>query len=170
LSTCSCDWDKRRVTLKTLKSGGLCENVDNEWDLTSCSVLGCKLHQVTFEAAKLQQYDLHSLFKSLPSYKTEDIPEGLKIQCDDDGQAGQTGIWDVPDEIMTSIFSRLLPRDLHNLGAVCRYTRLMAVSIMPCMNLRLFPHQQAAVRWMLQRESNAGVGASTYYAIYLSDL
>lgn len=123
-------------------------------------MLGCKVHQAMSESMK-SRFDLHSLFKSLPTYKTEDRPEGLKLLRDEHVECGQTGIWDVPDEIITSILSRMLPKDLHNVAAVCRYTHMMAVPIMPCMHLRLFPHQQAAVRWMLQRENRPGVSSLT---------
>lgn len=143
---------------------------DNVWEQGGCHVLGCKVHQVLSKSMKAQ-FDLHSLFKSLPSYKTDDRPDGLKLLRDETVEGQQSGLWDVPDEIITSILNRLLPKDLHNVAAVCRYTRLMAVPIIPCMHLRLFPHQQAAVRWMLQRENRPGVGAWTYgktkYAVSL---
>lgn len=144
------------MLLMKLKSGEEIFMSDNVWEQGGCHVLGCKVHQAMSESIKAR-FDLHSLFKSLPNYKTEDRSEGLKLLRDEYVKDGQTGIWDVPDEIITSIFSRLLPKDLHNVAAVCRYTRLMAVPIMPCMHLRLFPHQQAAVRWMLQRENRPGV-------------
>ncbi|KAF2322506.1 hypothetical protein GH714_017354 [Hevea brasiliensis] len=42
-------------------------------------------------------------------------------------------------------------------AATCHHLRSLAASIMPCMKLKLFPHQEAAVEWMLQREQNAQV-------------
>jgi hypothetical protein len=70
----------------------------------------------------------------------------------------QGGLWNMPDEILTSVLGRLLPRDLHSVAAACLHTRTLAVSVMPCMTLTLFAHQQAAVRWMLQRELTPGDG------------
>jgi hypothetical protein len=158
------------MLLMKLKSGEEIIMSDNVWEQGGCHVLGCKVHQA-MPASMKARFDLHSLFKSLPTYKAEDRPEGLKLLRDELVTGGQAGIWDVPDEIITSIFSRLLPKDLHNVAAVCRYTRLMAVPIMPCMHLRLFPHQQAAVRWMLQRENRPGVSSCTHgiseYVVFL---
>lgn len=144
--------------LNLLKTGGKRVEAESLWELGNCDVLDCKMHHGSPDLAQAR-FDLHSLFKSLPSCKTEAKPVGLKIEPNDKNIALQAGIWDVPDEMVTSIFRRLLPKDLHNVAAVCRYARLMAVSIMPCMNLRLFPHQQAAVSWMLQRENKPGVSA-----------
>ncbi|KAG0579573.1 hypothetical protein KC19_4G107400 [Ceratodon purpureus] len=162
ISHLSCDWEKRRMLLTKLKSGNEIIMSENVWEQGGCHVLGCKFHQAMSESTKAR-FDLHSLFKSLATYKSEDRPEGLKLLRDEDVTGLQAGIWDVPDEIITSIFSRLLPKDLHNVAAVCRYTRLMAVPIMPCMHLQLFPHQQSAVRWMLQRENRPGVLAHPLY-------
>ena len=150
-----------------LKSGEEIIMSDNVWEQGGCHVLGCKVHQAMSETMKAR-FDLHSLFRSLPSYKTEDRPEGLKLLRGEQVTGRQAGIWDVPDEIITSVFSRLLPKDLHNVAAVCRYTRLMAVPIMPCMHLRLFPHQQAAVRWMLQRENRPRVSSCIYHKYVVS--
>lgn len=144
-----------------LKSSEEIATSDEVWEHRGCHVLGCKVHRGISESNK-SRFDLHSLFKSLPSYKSEGGPEDLKLLRDEHVTEEQTGIWDVPDEIITSIFSRLLPKDLPNVAAVSRYTRMMAVPIMPCMRLRLFPHQQAAVRWMLQRENRPGVSSLTY--------
>nr|XP_024399030.1 F-box protein At3g54460-like isoform X2 [Physcomitrium patens] len=156
LSHLSCDWEERRALLMKLSLREEIVMSDNVWEQGGCHVLGCKVHQVLSKSMKAQ-FDLHSLFKSLPSYKTDDRPDGLKLLRDETVEGQQSGLWDVPDEIITSILNRLLPKDLHNVAAVCRYTRLMAVPIIPCMHLRLFPHQQAAVRWMLQRENRPGV-------------
>ncbi|KAL6973300.1 hypothetical protein U1Q18_027480 [Sarracenia purpurea var. burkii] len=52
-----------------------------------------------------------------------------------------SGVWEVSDDVLIKILSVLGPIDL-----------VSAVSVMPCMKLKLFPHQQAAVEWMLQRE------------------
>jgi hypothetical protein len=159
LCMCSCDWDCRRGILELVKNGAEGFSVKDLWELGDCHVLDCKLH---FDAPeKSARFDLHLLFKSLPSYMTEEKLDGHKIVPSDDAASLRAGIWDVPDEILISILGRLLPKDLHNAASACRYIRLMAVLIMPCMNVCLFPHQQAAVRWMLHREQRPAVSAST---------
>lgn len=155
LGMCSCDWDCRRGILELVKNGAEGFRVKDLWELGDCHVLDCKLH---FDAPeKSARFDLHLLFKSLPSYMTEEKLDGHKIVPSDDAASLRAGIWDVPDEILISILGRLLPKDLHNAASACRYIRLMAVLIMPCMNVCLFPHQQAAVRWMLHREQRPAV-------------
>lgn len=159
LCKCSCDWNCRRGILELVKNGAEGFGVKDLWELGDCHVLDCKLH---FDAPeKSARFDLHLLFKSLPSYMTEEKLDGHKIVPSDDAASLRAGIWDLPDEILISILGRLLPKDLHNAASACRYIRLMAVLIMPCMNVCLFPHQQAAVRWMLRREQRPAVSAST---------
>eukprot|EP00249_Psilotum_nudum_P017494 c26350_g1_i1 orf=79-4755(+) len=158
LNHVSCDWDTRRKYLVAIRQGQKPDSVDYDglWNLGECEVVGCKLHFQATEETRRTRFDLHALFKSLPSlnkkenrYRATIIPGHHWDLC-----CHRSGIWDIPDELLASIFCKLLPRDLWSVASVCRHMRELAVPIMPCMNLKLFPHQQAAVQWMLQHELN----------------
>lgn len=144
----SCSWEYRRKSLthqgRKIESE-LCEDI---WNLGSCQVLGCELHTETSETTRQARFDMHAIFKALPSLKGERMFSTTIFSRN----GSEQGLWDIPDEILTSIFSRLSPRDLQSVACTCRHIRELAEYIMPCMNLKLFPHQQAAVHWMLQRE------------------
>ncbi|XP_024013488.1 F-box protein At3g54460 isoform X2 [Eutrema salsugineum] len=58
---------------------------------------------------------------------------------------------------------KLNPKDLVSIAGVCRLLRSLAFLIVPCMNLKLFPHQQAAVSWMLERERKPEVLSHPLY-------
>eukprot|EP00271_Cylindrocystis_brebissonii_P019423 TRINITY_DN5891_c0_g2_i1.p1 TRINITY_DN5891_c0_g2~~TRINITY_DN5891_c0_g2_i1.p1 ORF type:complete len:1826 (+),score=364.90 TRINITY_DN5891_c0_g2_i1:281-5479(+) len=49
--------------------------------------------------------------------------------------------------------SRLDPVSLRALELSCRHLRFLAVPIIPALKLTLYPHQRAAVRWMMEREA-----------------
>ncbi|CAK7336531.1 unnamed protein product [Dovyalis caffra] len=150
----SCDWEKRRSML--VNGGDYCKN-DNKsiWNLSDCHVLGCNLHCDVPDSSKKKCFDLHEIFKSLPSVENKEQYYSSRVKPADNCLA--SGIWDVTDDILLYIFSALGPKDVVRVAATCHHLRSLAVSIMPCMKLKLFPHQQAAVEWMLQRERNAQV-------------
>ncbi|CAM6103765.1 unnamed protein product [Calypogeia fissa] len=152
LSHLSCDWKLRESMLTKIDSNEPSSGGEDTslWDIGDCLVYGCKLHR--HQTEETNSFDLHSLFKSLPSYDRDEKPLSTIITPNSAVSPSQVGIWHMPDDILTSILGRLVPKDLHHVAAVCRHFRTLAVSVMPCMNLKLFPHQQAAVRWMLQRE------------------
>ncbi|KAM1703202.1 hypothetical protein TB2_027981 [Malus domestica] len=125
------------------------------WNLSDCHVFGCKLHHDFTDSSKKRLFELHEIFKSLPCVAKTGKPVSSRIQpCDN---SGSSGIWEISDDILLNILAALNPSDLVMVSATCRHLRLLAISIMPCMKLKLFPHQQAAVEWMLQRERNADI-------------
>ncbi|KAK3025254.1 hypothetical protein RJ639_044496 [Escallonia herrerae] len=143
----SCDWEARSLILECGKADP--KDDGSIWFLSDCHVLGCKQH-CSAPDTKKKLFELHEIFKSLPSVvKKEDSVfsriEPADVSC-------RYGISVVPDDVLNNILNALSPVDLVRVSATCRHMRLLAASIMPCMKLELFPHQHAAVEWMLQRE------------------
>lgn len=71
--------------------------------------------------------------------------------------SNEPGIWALSDDILINILTSLCPIDLVKVSLTCHHLRYLAASIMPCMKLKLYPHQQAAVEWMLERERDSKV-------------
>ncbi|XP_042474954.1 F-box protein At3g54460-like isoform X2 [Macadamia integrifolia] len=143
--------------------------IDDEgiWSVSDCHVLGCKLHQNVTGASKKKLFELHEIFKSLPGVSREGKVYSTRIKPADDSLT--LGICEVSDDILTNILILLGPMDLVRVAATCRHLRSLALSIMPCLKLKLFPHQQAAVEWMLQRERNAGIFAHPLYIDFATE-
>ncbi|XP_002965572.2 F-box protein At3g54460 [Selaginella moellendorffii] len=146
----SCDWSRR----KELEASSSSIDDRDVWNLSECHVVGCSLHSSVSTSVKNTRFSLHEIFNSLSAGDAGRRFVGTSLVCAGDEDRRCSGLWDLPDEILTSVFSRLLPRDLLSIAAVCRHTRELTRFIVPCMNLRLFPHQNAAVQWMLHRETN----------------
>ncbi|XP_031373189.1 F-box protein At3g54460 isoform X1 [Punica granatum] len=152
----SCNWEERAALL----AGG--ENYKGPhgdgrslWNVSDCHVLGCKQHSVAMGSSKKKLFDLHEIFKSLPGIGRRGTVYSSRVDPIDNTYG--SGIWDLSDDVLTKILTDLGPLDLIRIAATCRHLRSLAVSIMPCMKLKLFPHQQAAVEWMLQREQSSEV-------------
>jgi hypothetical protein len=113
------------------------------WSCTDCQVLGCGDHQTASISNKNKSFDLHEIFKSLPGLRMERSMQIERITPD--AAAVELGIWSIPDDILNKVLIRLKPMDLIKLVATCHHLRSLAASIMPCMKLKLFPHQELAV-------------------------
>ncbi|KAF8369646.1 hypothetical protein HHK36_019629 [Tetracentron sinense] len=159
----SCDWEERKLMLDG--DGNYCKYTygDNKsiWNHSDCHVLGCKLHCNVPGSSKKKLFELHEIFKSLPGVAKEGKSYSTRIKPAD--VSLKSGIWVVSDDVLMNVLTALGPIDLVRVSTTCRHLRSLAVSIMPCMKLKLFPHQQAAVEWMLQRERNAEVLAHPLY-------
>ncbi|RWR95776.1 F-box-like protein [Cinnamomum micranthum f. kanehirae] len=158
----SCNWEERNSLLSfNVNDKYTLGDNDMIWNNSDCHILGCKIHCNISVSAKRRLFDLHEIFKSLPAigkggktYSTRINPASASVG---------SGIWDVSDDVLTNVLTALGPQDLVRVAATCRHLRSLAVPITPCVKLKLFPHQQAAVEWMLQRERNAGVLAHPLY-------
>lgn len=154
----SCDWGKRSLML--VSTGEIDKNDPGSsiqsWNVSGCHVIGCKLHCDGPESSNKRLFGLHEIFKSLPS-----VTNNGKLDLSGIQPAVKpcvTGIWDLADDILINVLSCLNnPIDLTRVAATCRHLRSLASLIMPCIKLKLFPHQQAAVEWMLKRERNAEI-------------
>ncbi|KAL6981082.1 hypothetical protein U1Q18_022713 [Sarracenia purpurea var. burkii] len=151
----SCDWQKRSSMLVSSGKVSKCDNEDIKgiWNLSDCHVLGCKLHCSVPDSSRRKLFELHEIFKNLPGVAKKTNHGSSRVNPADAFYG--SGIWEVSDDVLIKILSVLGPIDLVRVAATCRHLRLLAVSVMPCMKLKLFPHQQAAVEWMLQRERDS---------------
>ncbi|CAJ2638828.1 unnamed protein product [Trifolium pratense] len=153
----SCDWEERSSMLSDpdycRKTHGENESI---WNLSDCHVLGCKIHSPIRGASRERLFELHEIFKSVPSPcgEQQKIIISKIIPMD---HTCRSGIWEISDDILTKILSSLGPLDLTRVSATCHHLRSLAASVMPCTKLKLFPHQQTAVEWMLHRERNANL-------------
>lgn len=160
----SCEWQERSSIL-----GGKDYSRDapmvrkSMWNLAECHVHACKLHDSSGGSPNRRLFELHEIFRSLPSVVKSSKPDYTRMQPEDD--SSQLGIWDISDDILINILKALRPLDLIRVASTCRHLKSLAVSIMPCMKLKLYPHQQAAVEWMLHRERNAEV---FYHPLYVA--
>ncbi|XP_028770015.1 F-box protein At3g54460 [Neltuma alba] len=149
-----CDWDERRSILSCSdyirKIQGANESI---WSLCDCHVFGCKLHYHAKDSSKNSLFELHEIFKSIPGVGKERKLDNSRIVPLND--SWRSGIWELSDDILTKILAPLGPMDIARVSATCRHLRSLAASIMPYTKLKLFPHQQTAVEWMLHRERNA---------------
>ncbi|XP_022764767.1 F-box protein At3g54460 [Durio zibethinus] len=153
----SCDWKERIFMLNNgIEIGNDGHgNVRSIWSVSDCHVLGCKLHCNGVDPLNKRLFELHDIFKNLPSVTNKGMAYSSRVQPADD--TCTSGIWDISDDILINILAALGPMDLNRVAVTCRHLRSLAALIMPCMKLKLFPHQQAAVEWMLRRERNAEV-------------
>lgn len=137
------------------------------WNLSDCHVMGCKVHCCLPKASRRKLFDLHEIFKSLPSVTKKGNLHFSKISPAE--VSCESGIWLVPDDILISILTTLCPIDLVRVASTCHHLRSLAAPIMPCMKLKLFPHQQGAVEWMLQRERDSEVLQHPLYMNFISE-
>ncbi|KAA8537325.1 hypothetical protein F0562_026988 [Nyssa sinensis] len=165
----SCDWGKRSsMLIDDVKcSMPHHQDVEGVWNLSDCHVLGCELHCSVPDTSKRKLFELHEIFKSLPSVAQKGHPDSSRINPADPSCG--SGIWKVSDDVLINILNALGPIELVRISATCQHLRSLAASIMPCMKLKLFAHQQAAVEWMLQRERNPEVLPHPLYMDFLTE-
>ncbi|WCJ39080.1 SNF2 domain-containing protein / helicase domain-containing protein / F-box family protein [Euphorbia peplus] len=147
----SCDWEKRSLLL--IDGNNAQGGNSTVWNPSDCHVIGCHLHCNVSDSSSKGRFELHEIFKGLPSVTNKEKLYSSRIKPDCESHAA--GIWDVADDLLINILAVLGPMDLVRVAATCHHLRSLTASIMPCMKLKLFPHQEAAVEWMLQRERNS---------------
>ena len=73
------------------------------------------------------------------------------------GGPGPAGLLSLPPELLRAVAGCLgCARALAAFGATCSAARDAASDAVPGLDLKLFPHQRAAVRWMAERERGSG--------------
>ncbi|KAJ0978847.1 hypothetical protein J5N97_014321 [Dioscorea zingiberensis] len=164
----SCNWEMRSSLLAFDQDTGS-YHADDEciWGYSDCHVLGCKMHYITSKSDNKMLFNLHEIFKNLPSIERQEKVCSTRIKPEDDSLS--PGIWDLADDVLTNVLATLGPKDLLRVAATCHHLWSLAVSIMPCMKLKLFPHQEAAVEWMLKRERKAEVMEHPLYVGFSTD-
>ncbi|KAF3336839.1 F-box protein [Carex littledalei] len=151
----SCDWEFRASLLSFDQAVNQPHKEEAQiWLDSSCNVLSCEAHRKTSISPSRKPFDLHEIFKSLPVIGTDKKLNTTRIMPAEPFQAQNEphGIWDISDDLLNNILALLCPRDLVRSAATCHHLRSLAASVMPCMKLKLFPHQEAAIEWMLTRE------------------
>lgn len=153
----SCNWEQRNAML--VHCGNYCaymsEHNESIWNDFDCHILECDVHRNMRGSSKKRLFELHEIFKSVPGVTKEGKISSTRIKPAD--VPSSSGIWDIADDVLVNVLTSLGPMDLVRVASTCRHLRSLAVSIMPCMKLNLFPHQQAAIEWMLQRERKAEI-------------
>lgn len=161
----SCDWEQRNLVL--VDESYFCrEDDDPLWRHSDCHVFGCKIHHSLLGSFQKKRFELHEIFKSLPGALKEEMIYSTRINATDSSLG--SGIWDLSDDLLMNILTALEPRDLISIAITCRHLRSLTSSVIPCMKLKLFPHQQAAVDWMLQRELNPETLVHPLYMDFLT--
>ncbi|XP_039128353.1 LOW QUALITY PROTEIN: F-box protein At3g54460 [Dioscorea cayenensis subsp. rotundata] len=164
----SCNWEMRSSLLAFDQDSGSHQVGDDcVWVCSDCHVLGCKMHYISSETVDERLFGLHEIFKSLPSIKKQEKMCSAQIKPEDDPIG--PGIWNLADDVLVNVLTILGPKDLLSIAATCRHFWSLAISIMPCMKLKLFPHQEAAVKWMLKRERKVEVLEHPLYVGFSTD-
>ncbi|XP_057807863.1 F-box protein At3g54460 [Salvia miltiorrhiza] len=150
----SCDWEARSSMLNSIRLNH--ESPHSIWNVTDCHVLGCERHcSAPNNPKKKKVFELQEIFKSLPCVSMKVDSACSRVMPED--SSNESGIWVLSDDITINILTALSPIDLVKISLTCRHLNYLAASIMPCMKLKLYPHQQAAVEWMLERERDPKV-------------
>lgn len=144
----SCDW-KTRGTMLDYNNLDL-ETNNQIWNISDCHVLGCNQHCNSPDTSRNKLFELHEIFKTLPSVSTQGDFVNSKINPGDG--TSPSGFHLLPDDVLINILTALGPLELLKISSTCRHLRLLTQTITPSMKLKLFPHQQSAVDWMLKRE------------------
>ncbi|KAL1564338.1 F-box protein [Salvia divinorum] len=162
----SCDWEARSSILNSVRLNG--HAYCSIWNVKDCHVLGCERHcSAPNNPKKKKGFELQEIFKSLPSVTTKVDSPCSRILPED--SSNEFGIWVLWDDIMIKILTALSPIDLVKISLTCRHLNYLAASIMPCMKLKLYPHQQAAVEWMLERERDPKVLRHPLYMSFTTE-
>ncbi|GAB2209435.1 hypothetical protein Drorol1_Dr00026649 [Drosera rotundifolia] len=163
----SCNWEERSSILQGDKKCYVDGDLGSQLTLPDCHVLGCKDHYEVGSSSRKKLFELHEIFKSIPSLGKEG--KSICSRIEPNVSSSTSGIWDLTDDILVPILGSLCPQDLLHVSFTCRHLRLLSASIMPCIKLKLFPHQLAAVEWMLQREKNPCVYPHPLYKELLTE-
>lgn len=150
----SCDWEARSLILNSIRLNH--DASHSIWNVTDCHILGCERHCTAPNNPKKKKvFELQEIFKSLPCVTTTVDTPCSRVLPED--SSNESGIWVLSDDIMINILTALSPIDLVKISLTCRHLNYLAASIMPCMKLKLYPHQKVAVEWMLERERDPKV-------------
>ncbi|XP_071719707.1 F-box protein At3g54460 isoform X2 [Rutidosis leptorrhynchoides] len=154
-----CDWQARLSMLNFINPDHEIDNI--VWKTSDCHVLGCNQHCNAPDSSRNQLFELHEIFSSLPSIST--IENSIRSKINPANDANLSGFWVLPDDVLINILTVLDPLELLRVSSTCHHLRLLSATIMPSMILKLYPHQQSAVDWMLKRERDPQVFPNPMY-------
>jgi len=98
-------------------------------------------------------YSLRNCVLSIPSTKeTPATTEKLEPRSED---TTTPSLAKLPEKALLLILTMCDSDSLQAIACTCKYLRHQAAEMGPCMKLKLFKHQRAAIRWMLHRESRS---------------
>ncbi|KVI00736.1 F-box protein At3g54460 isoform X2 [Cynara cardunculus var. scolymus] len=160
----SCDWQARGSMMDCNKPDSIDDHI---WNVSDCHVLGCNQHCNAPDTSQKKLFELHEIFRSLPSVSMQGDSVHSKVNPADD--ACTSGFWLLPDDVLVNILTALDPLELLRVSSTCRHLRSLAATIMPSMKLKLFPHQQSAVEWMLKRERDPEVFPNPLYLKFATE-
>uniref|UniRef100_A0A7S2ZD47 F-box domain-containing protein n=1 Tax=Rhodosorus marinus TaxID=101924 RepID=A0A7S2ZD47_9RHOD len=125
--------------------------------------IDCKETKCHPKQSRSSPFNLSTLFKSLPSplevlearrsvnYQNQlALHESAKLKNGMDGPF----LLDLPESTLRQISRFLDPRSLRAFAGTCRYFASISEATIPYLKLKLYPHQVAAVEWMVQREES----------------
>lgn len=113
-----------------------------------CGVIKCEDHP----AEKAEElFSLEALFDSLPQREFHDSMDAYR--CWKGHQQTQSKMVSLAIELQHTIFSFLDSADTHALACVCQQMNFLVGDIVPGLKLSLYPHQSAALSWMIRREA-----------------
>lgn len=115
----------------------------NDGFVSSCGFVGCRNVCVSGVEDKAR-FRLDRVFERCETPKVPDI--GLS------GEPAREGLLVLPDEAIEMIALYLDSKSLMAFGSTCRFLRKSTVGYVTGLNLRLYPHQTAAIWRMVDRE------------------
>ena len=97
-------------------------------------------------------FSLRNCVMGLPPPQEEDVSVKAELRVAAMNEEDVFPIHLLPDEVMFRMLGFLDHMSLQALARTCRYFRIVCNEITPGMLLKLYPHQRAAIHWMLERE------------------
>ncbi|KAF0694898.1 Aste57867_14240 [Aphanomyces stellatus] len=123
--------------------------------MTSCHVIGCRVHAPSMTSVLSSGFNLPSLFKRLES-PLEAAQMGIRDDAAyvDRLTSGRTLVLtDLPMNAIWDVLKYLNAKEIARMSRVCSLLQHVTYDTVPGLRLTLFPHQKKALKWMLFRES-----------------
>ena len=138
-----CDWDWLELAMERLRSSN---------SITSSSPI-CNSNSIFPPKTTLEELYARIRGASLPEVAS---CAAMSLEdCTDNQTMHIAGDLTLPEELLQSKLAPYLrAKSLHNLRSTCRYLYSILNSVVPGMQLALFPHQVRSLHWMRRREEH----------------
>jgi SNF2 family DNA or RNA helicase len=139
-------WDNEELVSKQL----------DDAKVSTCHVLGCKLHGKEMQERTKKRFQLADIFQGLVA--PLDVDQ-MKVRDDESYYERMSTlkrkviVTDLPMAILENLFSMLSAKEIALASCVCSMFQHLSYEIVPGLNLSLYPHQYRALKWMLYRET-----------------